>query len=121
MDDYDLNKELNRIEKLARERAKQDTCLLCGKKTSSFCNSHSIPRYILNNISKQGFVNDLNLILDMPNKNKNIGINKAGVFYNICSDCDQKWFREYEESGQLLNEILSDKLLAEIALKMLHK
>lgn len=112
-----LNKELNRIEKLAREKAKQDKCLLCGKKMSSYCNSHSIPRYILKNISEQGFVNDLSLILEMPNTKKNLGTKEAGTFNNICSDCDQKWFKDYEEPDKLLDENLSDKLLAEIALK----
>ena len=44
------------------------------------------------------------------------GMNNAGTFHLICRDCDNKVFRDYESSDNLL-KVPSSKMLAEIALK----
>lgn len=46
-----LRKDINKLLKKARETAKPDKCILCGKTQTSFCNSHSIPHMILKTIA----------------------------------------------------------------------
>ncbi len=43
MDDIELTKRFNEINHRAEEQSKLDYCLLCKKKVTSFCNSHSLP------------------------------------------------------------------------------
>lgn len=40
--------------KVMKEELKPRKCLLCDKDTTSFCNSHTIPRLSLKNISETG-------------------------------------------------------------------
>jgi len=44
------------------------------------------------------------------------GVNNSGIFKFICHSCDNEFFNDYESEEALLGEI-SDKMLAEIALK----
>ena len=46
--DFSYKKKMSKINKEARQAAKRDTCYFCGKPCTSFCNSHSIPRFCLN-------------------------------------------------------------------------
>jgi len=100
----------------AKRNAKPDCCFLCGKKMDSFCNSHTVPRFVLKNISVDGkayngfHFSNRNF---MPNDN---GLSKILTFRMICNDCDRKYFNDYENEAALLNEP-SNHLLAEIALK----
>ena len=52
----------------ARKRAKRDTCIYCGKQVTSFCNSHSIPRFVLDNIDAAGEVLSHSAILHLPHR-----------------------------------------------------
>lgn len=44
------------------------------------------------------------------------GINNSGTFKYICDNCDNTFFKDYESEESLLGDI-TDKMLAEIALK----
>lgn len=58
-----IRKILNEYKSKATANAKSDTCYLCQKKSSSFCNSHSVPQFCLKNIAAQGEVYYINTIL----------------------------------------------------------
>ena len=52
-DDFDtvpVRKQINKLLREAQNDSKPEECILCGKKQTSFCNSHSIPQMILKNI-----------------------------------------------------------------------
>ena len=100
----------------ARSEAKLDHCLLCGKKTTSFCKSHSIPKMILKNISNNGELLTANALFGNETHKTKTGVGDAGTFFVVCNDCDNLCFRDYENYDNLLGD-LSDKVLAEIALK----
>ena len=44
--DFTYKKQMSRILKEARQ-LQEDTCYFCGKSVTSFCNSHSVPRFVL--------------------------------------------------------------------------
>lgn len=64
-DDIDLNdlkdkeryityrKQSSRILNSATQKAKKRYCLYCKNEVSSFCNSHSIPKFILQEIAQK--------------------------------------------------------------------
>ncbi len=114
------DKALSRNISEARKRAKRDTCIYCGKQVTSFCNSHSVPRFVLDNIDAAGEVLSHNAILHLPPSalKENPGLKKAGTFQIICEDCDHIIFRDYEnpESYSVASSLSSD-ILAQIALK----
>lgn len=101
-------------------------CLICGKSLKenhkSFHKSHNIPRFVLNNIKSKIRNNDMvlspNALINNPFvfENNEIGINKAGVFYCICSKCDQELFYNYEDEKFLLTKEPKD-IVDSIALK----
>ena len=50
----ELNKHFSGILKKARQEAKLAKCYFCEKQISSFCNSHSVPKFCLKNIAVRG-------------------------------------------------------------------
>lgn len=115
-DEINIKKQYSRILKKAREDAKLDNCYFCGKKCTSFCNSHSVPRFCLENIAVNGEVNYSNKLIKIPTEKEEKGLNETGTFRLICRECDSKIFKDYENSDNY-KEILSMRILAEIALK----
>lgn len=111
-----VRKKLSEIEKRAREEAKPECCILCGRKVSSFCNSHSVPRMVLKSITENGMLLHASAVVGIEFVNNENGINKSGTFHFICDDCDHTVFQDYEDPQNLL-QYPSDKMLAEIALK----
>lgn len=111
-----IRKILNNYKSKATANAKSDTCYLCQKESSSFCKSHSVPKFCLKSIAVEGEVYYINSIL----KNKLIpiseGIGRAGVFKIICRDCDSKWFRDYENQYSY-GKTITEQMMAQIALK----
>lgn len=108
----------------SKEKAKLDNCFCCGKKCSSFCNSHSIPRFVLKNIKNgnliQGALGDDTVL---P---ANKGINNAGTFKLICNECDNSMFKEYEndnvyESTNNINQKALAQIVEKVALNMIYK
>lgn len=100
----------------ARKNAKQTSCILCGKECTSFCNSHTIPRFILKNISESGYLALSYSGLQMPLMEKITGINKTLTFSCICKNCDDSKFKEYEMPDNYL-QATTKVMLSQIALK----
>lgn len=110
-----INKAANRINRKARERAKTESCYICGKVCASFCNSHSIPRFSLQFIAENGKVAQI-LQGEVPTMGDDTGLNRAGVFRLICRDCDGSIFQDYE-NPDAYNQEPTEQMLAQIAMK----
>ena len=115
----------SKIREEARRRIDQTKCLICGGEMTSACNSHTVPRFILNYIADNGCLatlHDDNLALNAILNDK-VGINKADTFYAICRHCDQQVFSIYESEEKLLafpsmNKTDKTKLLSAIYMKI---
>lgn len=103
------------INRKARQQAKGTKCFICQKDVTSFCNSHSIPQFVLERVADNGKVS-MSLQGEIPTIDKEKGINQAGTFRMICPDCDKHYFSDYEDPKIIL-EKPSEKILMEIALK----
>lgn len=110
-----VNKQISQVNRNARKETKRNTCWICNKPCSSFCHSHSIPRLVLKNIEEQSEVSAPRQA-DNLEPNKSTAVESAGIFFNICNDCDGKYFQDYENEAALKSEP-SDKMLTAIALK----
>ncbi|MDR0917744.1 MAG: hypothetical protein LBM93_00615 [Oscillospiraceae bacterium] len=115
--EIDYKKKHSKLINKARESSKPEKCYICGKQCSSFCNSHSIPRFILKNISDNGMIHTPAwFIKNIPFVDKEVGINKTGVFKIICKECDSKVFTDYENEDNY-KSIPTQIMLSQIALK----
>lgn len=114
--EIEYNKKTSSILKKSREDSKKSQCYICGKDCSSFCNSHSVPRYCLENIALNGRIYYSGNLIDMPMFDKEKGVNEAGTFRIICRDCDSKVFSDYE-NPENYSKLPTDKMLAQIAMK----
>lgn len=111
-----LKKEISNLLKEAKANAKISRCMICGKNVEGFCKSHFVPQFCLKHIGTRGTVLYYNTLINCPVLKEYNGIGEAGVFYNICNDCDNTLFQDYENPQNLLQPPTS-KMLAEIALK----
>ncbi|WP_432718620.1 hypothetical protein [Pectinatus frisingensis] len=111
-------KGISDMAKKAKHRMKQsqDKCFFCHRKVSSFCNSHSIPQFILKNIDAKGRLYTFNKTLKLPVMDNEKGINNSGTFKLICRECDSKIFSDYE-NPEKWGKKPSNKMLYEIAMK----
>ena len=122
-DKIERNKALSKNIKEIRQLNKSGTCYYCGKPVTSYCKSHSIPRFCLENIEEKGMVTGINSIMGLPDMGVSIGkhtigIGEAGTFSIICRECDQMLFREYENPANYLDEAIpTQKMMAQIAMK----
>ena len=114
--DFTYKKKMSQLLKEARQAAKRDTCYFCGKPCTSFCNSHSVPRFCLENIATNGEVLTLNAIVDIPLLDTENGVKKAGTFHLICNDCDSKIFSDYENPDNYATQP-TPKMIAQMALE----
>ena len=145
MDLINLKKDVNLVLKSARNDSKPDKCILCKQSKTSFCNSHSVPQMFLKNIAVDGkvlqfsevmaineMINKMMAINEMINeminkmKNKKMdikvidvekGVKNSGTFQSICNKCDGKVFQAYENPDVWTEEVPTDRVLAQIALK----
>lgn len=101
-EDRELKKRFNEIIRRSHENSKLDYCLCCCKKVTSFCNSHSLPRLVLKNISDNGMVLTSNNYFKVPLSTSSKGVNNSGTFKRVCKECDNKLFKNYENEEQLL-------------------
>ncbi len=118
MDDSDIieiNMKSNKFKKEVKKKAKGNYCLLCGKATKNFCESHSVPRATLEKITFDGELANVNAIMGMPVISELTGLKKTGVFYNICRECDVDYFKDYENDVDKIN--ITQKQISQIALK----
>lgn len=121
--EIELNKKMSKAMRDVRSEIKTGQCLYCKKTVGSFCNSHNVPRFCLENIGIDGEVAGINSILNLPKMGvsagkKTQGINEAGTFSLICRACDSSIFQDYEnpnnyESGK----VPTQRMLAQIAMK----
>lgn len=109
-------KSINRILSDSRKLAKGEKCIYCGKETTSFCNSHSIPAFSLKNIAANGELYYSNTLVNFPLLDLDKGVNNAGTFQIICRDCDGKVFKEYENPENYEKEPTS-QMIAQISMK----
>lgn len=109
-------KEYGRLIKESKQQAKRQECLWCGKKITDFCNSHSVPQFVLKNIDAEGKLDYYNSLIGIPLLNGEKGIKEAGTFKLLCKSCDGKIFQDYESPDNLSKEP-TEIMLEEIALK----
>ena len=116
--------EMIKLEKFVNENASLKECLFCGAKMTSACNSHIVPRFILNNIAENGHVSYGYALskIDYAGMNKTTGIKNAHTFRMICNDCDQLNFKSYEDKEKLsnfstLDQKSKNQILGEMAIK----
>jgi len=117
-----FKKFYSQIKKHARESAKRNMCLLCGKKCTSFCKSHTVPQFALKNIASNGNLFLFNSLAKNAFIDYDSGVSNAGNFYLICNDCDNTIFQDYENDSVLRKLKKEDiKAYNEMALKNLLK
>lgn len=112
----EYKKRMGKLFSKSRRNAKLEKCFYCGLDCSSFCNSHSVPKFCLKNIAVNGDVFYSNTLINMPLLDITKGINESGTFQIICRDCDSKIFQQYENPDSYQNEP-TPKMLAQIAMK----
>lgn len=106
-----------KLDKIVRQVAKGFNCLVCGKEVSSFCNSHTIPAFMLKYISINGEVKSHGDLVFSPLDKGYKGVKQAGTFRIICRECDSIMFQNYECENNYSNINMIKTLLSEIALK----
>jgi len=112
----DFRKMLSNLKREAREKSKVAQCLYCNGGYTSFCNSHSIPEFVLRSIASSGMVFTTNALMKIPSLEKESGIKNTGVFRLICNQCDSDLFADYEDPFNYEKEP-TGQMLAQIALK----
>ena len=112
----EIIKKYNKIIKDARRDSKLDFCLCCHKHVSSFCNSHSLPKLVLKNLSDMGLILNSNYFFENVLIKDKKGLNNSGTFHRICNECDNILFRDYEDENRLI-EPPRKKIMAQIDLK----
>lgn len=79
---------------------KHEKCPLCGNNIegNKVCSSHSIPKFILENLQNKGRILTLNSLINNDYLGKNdTGKSNALLFYSICKSCDNIVFSLYEK------------------------
>lgn len=112
----EYRKKMSKIFNKSRKDAKKEECFYCGKECSSFCNSHSIPAFLLRNIAIKGEVYNSNKLVKIALIDDEDGVNQSGTFQLICRECDSKIFRDYENPNNYENEPTTE-MIAQIAMK----
>ncbi|UPO90996.1 hypothetical protein [Niallia sp. Man26] len=112
----EFRKQFGKILSKSRKDVKSDYCFHCGKECSSYCNSHSIPAFVLKNIAVEGSVYSNIKLISLPLLDDAKGVKQAGTFQLICRSCDSKIFSEYEEPENYTNTP-TQKMIAQIAMK----
>lgn len=112
----EAKKKWNRIIKAAYNKTKPDKCVLCNESKNSYCNSHSIPQFSLRAISGEGELLQASALYGSKITEDKKGVKNSGTFHIICKSCDNLFFRDYENTDNILKQPTS-KMLGEIAVK----
>lgn len=115
--------------KCVSEKLLINKCFICRNKVFSkkedIHNSHTVPQYILANLSKGQKDNNYKHLSQYEYPEfceKNIGKTNAGIFRLICSECDNRVFKAYEDKKVDIFDSNNDsEVLYAIALKNLLK
>lgn len=110
-----VRKKFSQLFSQATHNTKRDVCYYCGKKCTSFCNSHSIPIFALERIAENGKIFSF-LDKSLNPSKESRGIKNTGTFQIICNDCDSKIFHDYENPNGY-NTLPSNVMLSQIAMK----
>ena len=123
----DISIVKSKINQQFNKQQEHTCCAICGKElknnSKAFHKSHTVPFFCLENIKgiynkNYGVLNGNFACLRTSFSDKEfIGTNKAGVFYSICSKCDQEKFSIYESEEALLN-LSPNELVDSLALKI---
>lgn len=117
----------SKINQKFNDQRDQTRCAICGKElkneSKAFHKSHTVPFFCLENI--KGYYNKNCCVLKPEfigfrtifSDKEYVGTNKAGVFYSICSKCDQEKFSIYESEEALLNK-RPEEIMNSLALKI---
>ena len=115
-DFINLNRLVSLYKKSRAKSNKTKRCAICKKTGVKYCNSHTIPQFILKNICKDGKLLNTQSLNSTKFKKEEDGINDAQVFHSICTSCDNLKFKEYESLKSYKTEP-SQLILKQIALK----
>ena len=102
MNENEIKRKMNDIQRKAQENSKLDHCLICKKKITSFCNSHSLPQFVLKNIASNGMIYNSNIFFELSVLKNEKGLNNSGTFKRICRDCDNNVFKDYEDEKKII-------------------
>lgn len=112
----EFNKLFSVLERQAKNQAfSEKKCFICGRK-ARFCNSHSLPRFVLKHIAQSGMVANSMCIAENSILAAETGINNTGTFHLICADCDSREFADYE-NPENYNDKPTQIMLSQIAQK----
>ena len=98
----EFNKEYSSLIRDAKKLSNIEKCILCGEKITSSCHSHSVPKFILNNIAFEGKVAYGKALIDNDFDDFTKGVKNSFVFRLICKECDKKVFNIYESEEVLI-------------------
>ncbi len=112
----DLNKIVTSLKKGRTASNRIKRCAICKKTGVKYCNSHTIPQFILKNIDKNGKLLNTQVFNSTKFIDEEKGINKTQVFHSICTNCDNIIFKDYERMDSYKIEP-SQIILKQIALK----
>ena len=112
----DLNKIVASLKKCRTKSNKTKRCAICKRTGVKYCNSHTIPQFILKNIVKEGKLFNTQVFNTTKLVDDTTGINKTQVFHSICTHCDNVILKDYENIDSYKREP-SQAILKQIALK----
>ncbi|EKE03365.1 MAG: hypothetical protein ACD_20C00212G0006 [uncultured bacterium] len=121
-DKIDFNKFYSNIKKKINANKTIKKCELCGTENIKFCNSHTIPQFVLENISKNGYLYNSQALNITPLIKEENGLKSTQIFHSICTSCDNTLFQDYENNSNY-NKAPTQIMLKQIALKnyLFHK
>lgn len=112
----EFNKFFSKLEHQAKKQAfSKKKCFICDRE-ARFCNSHSLPRFVLKRIAQDGMIANSMCIAGNAVLGTETGINNTGTFHLICTDCDSREFADYENPDNY-NEKPTPIMLSQIAQK----
>lgn len=122
--EIEQNKEISMLFKDVLNMSKSSHCYICSKKLVSHCNSHVVPRFILKEIADNGMIDYSQSIVKNASKivRTRDGINNSHTFFMLCENCDNVFFKDYENDRWLFefdkySSSQQNKILSEIAIK----
>ena len=93
--------------KKAKESVRLGYCFYCNKEVTSFCLSHTVPKFVLKNIARKGKIYNTfyyGFFEEMKVIDGESGIKNTGIFKLICRECDSKVFQDYENIENIISK-----------------
>lgn len=112
----EYRKKTSQLYGKTRKDSKLSHCYYCNREVTRFCNSHSLPAFVLRNIASEGIVYNSNKLIGIPLIDEGKGVSQSGTFQIICRNCDSQIFSDYENPSNY-EGYPTNKMIAQIALK----